>query len=158
MRKVSDLLGIKRTPQEALKIGRILNRFFQFQEGYEEHHYRWCYKNLAYKNEKRAEFIKAYLNEHNIDERLRTCSFKFIDYVPLNKIEAKQSIVGWERVNHKIMGDDDHKQKDPEIDVTYPIVVYNKKEDLYYIWDGNNRVNAALILGEEEIKCHIVYP
>lgn len=158
MRKVKDLLGIKRTPEEAFKIGRILNRFFQFEEGYEEYHYRWCYKNLAFKNRERKAFIKKFLEDHKIDDKLRKCSFKFIDYVPLSKIEAKQSIVAVERVNHKIMGDTEHLQKDPDIDVTYPIVVYNKDEDLYYIWDGNSRINAALILGEEEIKCHIVYP
>lgn len=156
MRKISDLFGIKRTQHEALKIGRILNRVFQFEEGYEEHHYRWCYKNPFFKDRKKH--IKDFFAKHNIDDRVFNDKIKYVGNVLLEKLEAKQSIVATERVNHKIMGDTNHLQKYPELDVKYPIVVYNKEENLYYIWDGNSRIVAALLLGEEDIKCRIIYP
>lgn len=156
MRKITDLFSIKRTPKEALKIGRILNRAFQAYEGYENHHYRWCYRNPFFKG--RKQHIKDFFEMHKVNEKVFDNSVKYIGNVRLEKIEAKQSIVGWERVNHKIMGDTNHKQKDPELDVRYPIVVYNSDEGMYYIWDGNNRIVAALLLGEEDIKCRIIYP
>lgn len=156
MRKISDLFGIIRTEEQAFQVVRSLHTHFQREKGYKTHHYKYCYKNQFFKG--RKQHIVNFFAKHKIEDKVQDQEVIFVSKIPLSKIEAKQSIVSVKVTNLKIMGDEDHKQKDPNVDVSYPIVVYDPDEDLYYIFDGNNRINAALIMGEETIKCRVILP